>query len=110
MADATTKDDIVGSTKNNASAVLRSAHESGMESSIFRFKDVNFVVPAKHGDKVIVQNISGTVKWGHVLAIMGPSGAGKVRQYSTLWLKWCKCFWFDCILIRSPLKKNTRLF
>ena len=63
------------------STVLRSSHESGMNSSIFRFKDVNFVIPSSKkdtGDKLILQNVSGTVKWGHVLAIMGPSGAGKV--------------------------------
>jgi ABC-type multidrug transport system fused ATPase/permease subunit len=61
---------------------LRSSHESGMESSIFRFKNVNFVVSSKEKgvkkDKYILQDVSGTVKWGHVLAIMGPSGAGKV--------------------------------
>ena len=60
------------------SKVLRSSHESGMDSSIFRFKNVNYVVKSKNGEKVILDNVSGTVKWGHVLAIMGPSGAGKV--------------------------------
>ena len=62
-----------------ASPVLRSSHESGMNSSIFRFKNINYVVKSKGEDKVILDNVSGTVKWGHVLAIMGPSGAGKVR-------------------------------
>ena len=61
-----------------AGSVLRSSHESGMNSSIFRFKNINCVVKSKGEDKVILDNVSGTVKWGHVLAIMGPSGAGKV--------------------------------
>lgn len=59
--------------------VFRSSHESGMDSSIFRFKNINYVVKSKGEDKIILDNVSGTVKWGHVLAIMGPSGAGKVR-------------------------------
>ena len=58
--------------------VFRSSHESGMDSSIFRFKNINYVVKSKGEDKIILDNVSGTVKWGHVLAIMGPSGAGKV--------------------------------
>lgn len=67
---------VVGQNK-----VLRSSHESGMNSSIFRFKNINYIVKSKVGEKVILDNVSGTVKWGHVLAIMGPSGAGKVRFY-----------------------------
>jgi ABC-type glutathione transport system ATPase component len=74
---------------NHPTSTLRSTHESGMNSSIFRFKDVNFVAPSKDAsgnkkDKFIVQDVSGTVKWGHVLAIMGPSGAGKVRENLSL--------------------------
>jgi ABC-type glutathione transport system ATPase component len=66
------------------SHVLRSSHESGMNSSIFRFKNINYVVKSKGEDKAILDNVSGTVKWGHVLAIMGPSGAGKVRYMKCL--------------------------
>lgn len=57
---------------------LHSAASSGMESSILRFKNVNFVVGKGDAEKNILTDVSGTVKWGHVLAIMGPSGAGKV--------------------------------
>ena len=48
----------------------------GMESSIFRFKNVNFVVGAKDKENHILRDVSGTAKWKHVLAVMGPSGAG----------------------------------
>ena len=53
---------------------LHSAHSSGMESSIFRFKDVNFIVGSKDKKKNILTDVSGTIKWGRVLAVMGPSG------------------------------------
>jgi ABC-type transport system involved in Fe-S cluster assembly fused permease/ATPase subunit len=53
---------------------LHSAHASGMESSIFRFKDINFIVGSKDKQKNILTDVSGTIKWGHVLAVMGPSG------------------------------------
>ena len=47
---------------------LHSAQSSGMESSIFRFKNLNFVVPAKkkknEEDQHILRDVSGTVKWG----------------------------------------------
>ena len=57
---------------------LHASQHSGMESSIFRFKDVNFIVGSKDKKKNILTDVNGTVKWGHVLAVMGPSGAGKV--------------------------------
>jgi ABC-type glutathione transport system ATPase component len=51
----------------------------GMERSTLRFQDLNFRVgsvsrPQTH----ILSNVSGTVHHGDVLAIMGPSGAGKL--------------------------------
>jgi ABC-type multidrug transport system ATPase subunit len=52
---------------------LHSSH-SGMETSIFRFKDVNFIVGSKDKQKNILTDVSGSIKWGHVLAVMGPSG------------------------------------
>jgi ABC-type dipeptide/oligopeptide/nickel transport system ATPase subunit len=59
-----------------------------MESSIFRFKNVNFVVGAKGKEKYILRDVSGTCKWGRVLAVMGPSGAGKVRLQKRAKAKW----------------------
>jgi ABC-type transport system involved in Fe-S cluster assembly fused permease/ATPase subunit len=53
---------------------LHSAHTSGMESSVFRFKDVNFMVGSNEKKKNILTDVSGTIKWGRVLAVMGPSG------------------------------------
>jgi ABC-type multidrug transport system ATPase subunit len=46
-------------------------------NSQFKFKDVKFTVATKRGDKAILQGITGGVNSGEVLAIMGPSGAGK---------------------------------
>lgn len=73
----TQADAAAGSTTLRKMRPMRSAQSSGMESSVFRFKDVNFIVGAKDKEKHILRDVSGTVKWGHVLAVMGPSGAGK---------------------------------
>jgi ABC-type glutathione transport system ATPase component len=81
-ADPVAEED--GSGKINSRHKLHSSHSSGMESSIFRFKNVNFIVGTKDKQKNILSDVSGTVKWGHVLAVMGPSGAGKVRRRSTI--------------------------
>ena len=55
---------------------------SSKQDSVYKFKDIGFSVEAKddNGKKVekqILQGVSATVKSGRVLAIMGPSGAGK---------------------------------
>lgn len=75
--DAAVEEDGTGTSGHR----LQSSHSSGMESSIFRFKNVNFIVGTKDKQKNILCDVSGTVKWGHVLAVMGPSGAGKARIF-----------------------------
>jgi ABC-type transport system involved in cytochrome bd biosynthesis fused ATPase/permease subunit len=84
--------DEVAEEKNHNVRRLHSAQSSGMESSVLRFKDVNFVIGKGEKQKNILTDVTGTVKWGHVLAIMGPSGAGKVSinthgsQFHSHWL------------------------
>jgi ABC-type glutathione transport system ATPase component len=60
-----------------ASTRNASSHRSKMKSSVFQFKNINFVVGKSDKQKSILQDVSGRVKWGRVLAVMGPSGAGK---------------------------------
>lgn len=69
---------------------------SGMESSVFSFQSVNFTVGKKDKKKQILQDVSGRVKWGHVLAILGPSGAGE-------WNILCFVFCFVCYLLVDGL-------
>ena len=43
---------------------LSSAQSSGMESSVFKFRNVNFVVGSGDKQKNILTDVSGKVKWG----------------------------------------------
>lgn len=43
---------------------LHSSHGSGMDSSVFRFKNVNFVVGKKDAPRNLLTDVSGTIKWG----------------------------------------------
>ena len=47
-----------------------------MDSSVLRWRDVNFVAGKGKNEKHILRDVGGKVSWGHTLAIMGPSGAG----------------------------------
>jgi ABC-type multidrug transport system fused ATPase/permease subunit len=42
---------------------------TSMQSSVLRFKNVDFAVGSNENKKLILDNISGTVKWGRVLAV-----------------------------------------
>jgi hypothetical protein len=52
-----------GKAPTTTSKRLQSSHSSGMESSILRFKDVNFIVGAGDKTKNILTDVSGTVRW-----------------------------------------------
>ena len=42
---------------------------TSMQSSVLRFKNVDFVVGSNANKKLILDHVSGTVKWGRVLAV-----------------------------------------
>ena len=70
-----------------APAVVRHS-EAG--SDMLTFEDLTFTVKAKDAgktvEKKIIQGITGQVLSGHVLAILGPSGAGKTTLINVLTL------------------------
>ena len=60
---------------NTENTMSMSAHSGtnkrrGMESSILKFKDVNFIVGKKDKKKNILTDVSGVVRYGRVLAGM----------------------------------------
>jgi len=63
-----------------------------LSESVFEFDDVSFTVQVKDKEtktlkeKQIVRGVSGVVKSGRVLAILGPSGAGKTTLINVLTL------------------------
>jgi len=67
-------------------STLRSTKRSALESSALKFQNIEFIVGKTPKQKQILSNVSGKVKDGHVLAIMGPSGAGKTTLISVLTL------------------------
>ncbi|CAB9519407.1 Putative white-brown complex homolog protein 30 [Seminavis robusta] len=71
---------------NASKGYSRRTASSGMEQSVFRFKDVNFVVGSGKKQRNLLSDITGKVRYGHVLAVMGPSGAGKTTLISALTL------------------------
>jgi len=58
-----------------------------LQQRVFSFRDCHFSVPTKNGEKVILKGVSGEARSGEVLAILGPSGAGKTQLMNMLTLK-----------------------
>jgi ABC-type cobalamin/Fe3+-siderophores transport system ATPase subunit len=58
------------------------------DSTVFKFEDVHYSVPdKKSGTKTILKGVSGECPSGGVLAILGPSGAGKTTLIDLLTLE-----------------------
>lgn len=55
-------------TANVTKSELLRKHTS-MQSSVLRFKNVDFVAGGPANKKLILDDVSGTVKWGRVLAV-----------------------------------------
>jgi hypothetical protein len=59
------EEDESGSSKNiNNSSSRRSNHGKGMDSSVFRFSNLNFTVKKGSKETKILSDVSHTVKWG----------------------------------------------
>jgi ATP-binding cassette subfamily G (WHITE) protein 2 (SNQ2) len=53
-------------------------------SDIFSWQNINYVVPVSGGEhKQLLDDVSGYVSPGKLTALMGESGAGKVRPLSS---------------------------
>lgn len=69
--------DNAANPKNAAVDRTMSSTTTGMESSVLQFQNINFVVGQGEKQRHLLKDVSGTIKWGAVVAVMGPSGAGK---------------------------------
>lgn len=62
-----------GQSDENAEIVKKKSgllrKHTSMESSVLRFKNVDFVAGGPANKKLILDDVSGTVKWGRVLAV-----------------------------------------
>ena len=63
-----------------------SVSKDASEGTTFRFEDISYSIPGKKGqpDARVLSNVSAEVRAGEVLAIVGPSGAGKTILLDTL--------------------------
>eukprot|EP00039_Didymoeca_costata_P000872 m.47690 g.47690 ORF g.47690 m.47690 type:complete len:632 (+) comp10525_c0_seq2:112-2007(+) len=55
-------------------------------NALLEFKNLTFSVKGKNERKVLLKSVSGSVSSGHVLAVLGPSGAGKTLFINSLTL------------------------
>jgi len=59
---------------------------SGGAAQVFSFRDCRLTVKTKGGSRALLKGVTGEARSGEVLAIMGPSGAGKTCLINMLTL------------------------
>ncbi|KAJ2235056.1 ATP-binding cassette transporter snq2 [Coemansia sp. RSA 1722] len=58
--------------------------EQIIRGTTYTWKDVNYTVPVKGGERQLLHNVSGYIKPGTMTALMGSSGAGKTTLLDSL--------------------------
>lgn len=80
----TPEDEEMGKKENSSSADYEGSSNDSEDvqiarsTSVFTWKDVNYVIPYGGGKKQLLKDVQGYVKPGRLTALMGASGAGSV--------------------------------
>jgi ABC-type multidrug transport system ATPase subunit len=77
----------MNSHSNSVESALGLFSVNRQSNTLFRFEKCSYTVTIKGKENILLNNVSGSVRSGHVLAIMGPSGAGKTCLIDLLTLE-----------------------
>ncbi|KAI1264453.1 putative ABC multidrug transporter [Xylariaceae sp. FL1019] len=69
---------------SSTGAGLTDAKVADTKGTVFTFRDINYFVRAEGAEKQLLQNVSGFVQPGQLVALMGSSGAGKTTLMDVL--------------------------
>lgn len=74
-----------GAEGSSSGAGIVAAFGNGDAQTVsFAFQDIAYSIPEKEGSKEVLKHVSASVSDGEVLAIVGPTGAGKTILLDTL--------------------------
>lgn len=78
--------EMLKDSEKQASSALSSggAPEVSIDKTVFTFKNINYFVHHMGSEKQLLQDVSGFVKPGQLVALMGSSGAGKTTLMDVL--------------------------
>ncbi|KAJ2826531.1 ATP-binding cassette transporter snq2 [Coemansia erecta] len=76
--------DQVSTSKEAKSNSAAPTDEQILAGTTFTWKDLNYTVPVKGGERQLLNSVSGFIKPGQMTALMGSSGAGKTTLLDAL--------------------------
>ncbi|KAJ1844422.1 ATP-binding cassette transporter snq2, partial [Coemansia sp. RSA 2703] len=83
-------DETIGSATDKEVAMYKNIPQTGptdeqiLAGTTFTWKDIDYTVPVKGGERQLLNGVSGYIKPGTMTALMGSSGAGKTTLLDAL--------------------------
>ncbi|PGH16499.1 hypothetical protein AJ80_05184 [Polytolypa hystricis UAMH7299] len=78
------KESVFSNSVSSSDSASEKVEGVAQSAAVFTWRNINYKIPYKGGEKKLLQDVQGYVKPGHLTALVGASGSGKTTLLNAL--------------------------